>query len=125
MRILYIIVLILVTQNLYSQEMDSVDNHKQLSLDIQQNNKNKSFIIMKLIEELNELSTVLMQTINKPDELTEEVTEHVLQEVGDVELRLQIVKDAAFDKHDLKYINTWKASKIKKYRSRIGKKQNI
>ena len=94
MRILYIIVLILVTQNLYSQEMDSVDNHKQLSLDIQRNNKNKSFVIMKLIEELNELSTVLMQTINKPDELTEEVTEHVLQEVGDVELRLQIVKES-------------------------------
>ena len=125
MRILCIIILSISSKILFSQTMDSVENHKQLSLDIQANNKNKAFITMKLIEELNELSTVLMQSINKPDEVTEEVTEHILQEIGDVELRLQIVKDVSLDKHDLKYIYNWKKTKIKKYRTRIGKKPNI
>lgn len=48
-----------------------------------------AYNILKAVEELNELSTVLMQQYNKPGKVP---TSAVIEELGDVAIRLQILE---------------------------------
>lgn len=98
----------------------------KLSEAIANYNKDKNFILLKLVEELNELSTALLQFNNKPDELNQGMIYNILDEVADVELRLQIFKETQLSENH-EYIDKRIKSKKDKYKLRIkeGKKANI
>ena len=64
---------------------------------------------LKLIEELNELATVLLQNYNKPDK---EHTVEIQDEIADVKLWLNIVEK----RYDKEYIDKRIEDKIKKYK---------
>jgi NTP pyrophosphatase (non-canonical NTP hydrolase) len=64
---------------------------------------------LKLIEELNELATVLLQNYNKPKK---EHTIEIQDEIADVKLWLNIVEK----RYDKEYIDKRKEGKIKKYK---------
>ena len=69
---------------------------------------NKEKITLKLIEELNELATVLLQNYNKPKK---EHTIEIQDEIADVKLWLDIVER----RYDKEYIEKRIKKKIKKY----------
>lgn len=69
---------------------------------------NKEKITLKLIEELNELATVLLQNYNKPKLVH---TKEIQDEIADVKLWLDIVER----RYDMEYIDKRIKSKIKKY----------
>ena len=64
---------------------------------------------LKLIEELNELATVLLQNYNKPKK---EFTLEIQDEIADVKLWLNIVEK----RYDEEYINNRIEGKKKKYK---------
>ena len=64
---------------------------------------------LKLIEELNELATVLLQNYNKPKK---EYTIEIQDEIADVKLWLNIVEK----RYDKEYIDKRIEGKIKKYK---------
>ena len=64
---------------------------------------------LKLIEELNELATVLLQNYNKPNK---EHTVEIQDEIADVKLWLNIVEK----RYDKEYIDKRIEDKIKKYK---------
>ena len=64
---------------------------------------------LKLIEELNELATVLLQNYNKPKK---EYTIKIQDEIADVKLWLNIVEK----RYDKEYIDKRIEDKIKKYK---------
>ena len=64
---------------------------------------------LKLIEELNELATVLLQNYNKPNK---EHTVEIQDEIADVKLWLNIVEK----RYDKEYIDNRIEGKIKKYK---------
>tara|TARA_R110000824_G_scaffold271050_1_gene459565 strand:+ start:303 stop:536 length:234 start_codon:yes stop_codon:yes gene_type:complete len=64
---------------------------------------------LKLIEELNELATVLLQNYNKPKK---EYTIEIQDEIADVKLWLNIVEK----RYDKEYIDKRVEDKIKKYK---------
>ncbi len=64
---------------------------------------------LKLIEELNELATVLLQNYNKPKK---EYTIEIQDEIADVKLWLNIVEK----RYDKEYIDKRIEDKIKKYK---------
>tara|TARA_R110002073_G_C9161797_1_gene554590 strand:- start:31 stop:252 length:222 start_codon:yes stop_codon:yes gene_type:complete len=64
---------------------------------------------LKLIEELNELATVLLQNYNKP---RKEYTIEIQDEIADVKLWLNIVEK----RYDKEYIDKRIEDKIKKYK---------
>lgn len=64
---------------------------------------------LKLIEELNELATVLLQNHNKPKK---EFTLEIQDEIADVKLWLNIVEK----RYNKEYINNRIEGKIKKYK---------
>ena len=64
---------------------------------------------LKLIEELNELATVLLQNYNKPKK---EYTIEIQDEIADVKLWLNIVEK----RYDKEYIDNRIEGKIKKYK---------
>jgi hypothetical protein len=64
---------------------------------------------LKLIEELNELATVLLQNFNKPKK---EYTIEIQDEIADVKLWLNIVEK----RYDKEYIDKRIEDKIKKYK---------
>jgi DNA-binding protein H-NS len=64
---------------------------------------------LKLIEELNELATVLLQNYNKPKK---EFTLEIQDEIADVKLWLNIVEK----RYDEEYINNRIEEKKKKYK---------
>ena len=64
---------------------------------------------LKLIEELNELATVLLQNYNKPKK---EHTIEIQDEIADVKLWLNIVEK----RYDKEYIDKRIERKIKKYK---------
>ena len=64
---------------------------------------------LQLIEELNELATVLLQNYNKPDK---EHTVEIQDEIADVKLWLNIVEK----RYDKEYIDNRIEGKIKKYK---------
>ena len=66
-------------------------------------------ITLKLVEELNELATVLLQNYNKP---MKEHTIEIQDEIADVKLWLNIVEK----RYDKEYINNRIEGKIKKYK---------
>ena len=69
----------------------------------------KDKITLKLIEELNELATVLLQNYNKPKK---EHTIEIQDEIADVKLWLNIVEK----RYDKEYIAKRIAAKTKKYK---------
>ena len=69
----------------------------------------KKKITLKLIEELNELATVLLQNYNKP---TKEHTKEIQDEIADVKLWLEIVER----RYDKEYIDKRVKHKTKKYK---------
>ena len=64
---------------------------------------------LKLIEELNELATVLLQNYNKPKKV---YTIEIQDEIADVKLWLNIVEK----RYDKEYIDKRIEGKIKKYK---------
>lgn len=68
------------------------------------------FNIRKTIEELNELSLILMQSLNKPDK---NFTEEIIEEIGDVKLRIAWLENNFSLKKIKKRIET-KFNQIKK-----------
>lgn len=66
-------------------------------------------ITLKLVEELNELATVLLQNYNKP---MKEHTIEIQDEIADVKLWLNIVEK----RYDKEYIDKRIESKTKKYK---------
>jgi len=69
----------------------------------------KDKITLKLIEELNELATVLLQNYNKPKK---EHTLEIQDEIADVKLWLNIVEK----RYDKEYIDKRIENKVKKYK---------
>ena len=69
--------------------------------------KNKT--TLKLVEELNELATVLLQNYNKPKK---EQTIEIQDEIADVKLWLNIVEK----RYDKEYIDNRIKRKTKKYK---------
>ena len=69
----------------------------------------KDKITLKLVEELNELATVLLQNYNKP---MKEHTIEIQDEIADVKLWLNIVEK----RYDKEYIDKRIESKTKKYK---------
>ena len=69
----------------------------------------KDKITLKLVEELNELATVLLQNYNKP---MKEHTIEIQDEIADVKLWLNIVEK----RYDKEYIDNRIEGKIKKYK---------
>jgi hypothetical protein len=64
-------------------------------------------VLLKLVEELNELATILMQQHNKPDK---NFTSDIIEEIGDVELQLERLKKY-YDKKAIKKRIAWKKLK--------------
>ena len=69
----------------------------------------KDKVTLKLVEELNELATVLLQNYNKP---MKEHTIEIQDEIADVKLWLNIVEK----RYDKEYIDKRIESKTKKYK---------
>jgi len=69
----------------------------------------KDKITLKLVEELNELATVLLQNYNKPKK---EHTIEIQDEIADVKLWLNMVEK----RYDEEYIVKRMADKAKKYK---------
>lgn len=97
----------------------------ELSCLIQENNKDKFYITKKLIEEMSELSTVLLQCTNKPEEVTDEQLQNILEEVADVELRLSIYKCVHLTPKEHKVVKKRIDMKLEKYKNKLGRKDNI
>lgn len=53
------------------------------------NINNREYTIKKTIEELLELALILQQKLNKPDLVSDE---KIIEEIGDVQIRLKILK---------------------------------
>ena len=64
-------------------------------------------VLLKLVEELNELATILMQQHNKPDK---NFSSDIIEEIGDVELQLERLKKY-YDKKAIKKRIAWKKLK--------------
>lgn len=54
----------------------------------------KTYNILKTVEELNELSAVLLQKVLKQEEVDEQ---EIYDELGDVEIRLAILRNHVYD----------------------------
>lgn len=67
----------------------------------------ESKVLLKLVEELNELATILMQQHNKPDK---NFASDIVEEIGDVELQLERLKKY-YDKKAIKKRIAWKKVK--------------
>ena len=67
----------------------------------------ESKVLLKLVEELNELATILMQQHNKPDK---NFASDIIEEIGDVELQLERLKKY-YDKKAIKKRIAWKKVK--------------
>lgn len=61
---------------------------KKLSKKLYKNN-DKTYNLLKAAEELQELSLALIQQVNK---INSDNTKNIIEEIGDVELRLAVVK---------------------------------
>jgi|TARA_E500000318_G_scaffold100336_1_gene102998 hypothetical protein len=64
-------------------------------------------VLLKLVEELNELATILMQQHNKPDK---NFASDIIEEIGDVELQLERLKKY-YDNKAIKKRIAWKKVK--------------
>lgn len=67
--------------------------------------------LLKASEELSELSLVLLQFVNKPNKVDKQ---EIIDEIGDVEIRLEILKEL-FDKKSVKKRVKYKIGKFKSY----------
>jgi len=67
--------------------------------------------LLKASEELQELSLALTQLVNKPNKVD---TQEIIDELGDVTIRLKILKEL-FDKEAVKKRIKYKISKFKSY----------
>lgn len=64
-------------------------NLKNKTLDLLKNNTDQ-YNILKCIEELNELSTILTQSLTKPNKIDDK---DIVKEIGDVKIRLWYLID--------------------------------
>ena len=74
----------------------------------------KQYDYLKCIEELNELATVLIQQFNKPHK---DLSEDIVEEIGDVYYRLENVMDY-YDRDLILARKLYKADKCDPVRSR-------
>lgn len=76
------------------------------------NEKNTfEFNMMKTIEELNELSTILLQNLNKPGKINKD---KIIEEIGDVQIRLWWLK-SRYSTFKIKKRIVYKLIKLNKY----------
>lgn len=73
---------------------------------------NPDFQLLKAVEELNELSTALMQYYNKKGRKT--TKQDVIEEIGDVKIRLKIL-EKVFGKERVKTRYLYKLNKFANY----------
>jgi hypothetical protein len=52
----------------------------------------EQYNLSKAVEELNELSTVLMQKFNKEGGIKEPSNQSIIDEIGDVQIRIDVLK---------------------------------
>lgn len=78
----------------------------------------KKFTILKAAEELNELSTVLIQSLTKPQNITEEM---ILAEMADVEVRLITLKELLqITPEIMEYAKTFKVLEIIEHQKTVS-----
>ena len=65
--------------------------------------KKQKYIFLKCAEELNELSTVLIQQINKPNK---ELYNSIVLEIEDVDKRMEILKELLLPKENYPNYNS-------------------
>ncbi|HEX8586142.1 MAG TPA: hypothetical protein VF680_17250 [Allosphingosinicella sp.] len=70
-----------------------------------------TYNLLKAAEELNELSLVLIQLVNKPNKVN---LKEVTDEIGDVKIRLKVLEEL-FSKDDVKARVTYKLGKFAEY----------
>jgi len=75
------------------------------------NRNSKEYNILKTIEELNELSTALAQTLNKP---YKDYSSSIIEEIGDVKIRIKMLEEI-FSKKSIKERIEFKLNKFKEY----------
>lgn len=77
----------------------------------------RRFVILKAAEELNELATVLIQSVTKPQQTSEAI---LIAEIADVEIQLIALKELLQLSPDvLDYVKTSKINKLKLYKDVI------
>jgi len=74
-------------------------------------NNNPDYQLIKVLEELSELQTALLQYITKKDKTTKQ---NVIDEIGDVEIRMEILKNI-FGKIQVKKRINFKLGKFAQY----------
>lgn len=72
-----------------------------------------TYNITKSVEELSELTTILLQKINKPNRIDDQ---DIIDEIGDVEIRIQVLKKMFGPKK----VNRRIKKKLKKYADYIN-----
>ena len=92
-------------------------NNKQLIKYLVENNDYK-YNLLKTAEELNELSTILLQYVNKDNKIDKQ---KIIEEMGDSIIRIKVLKKL-FSK---KKINSRIKFKLKKFKSYIKNNKYI
>lgn len=87
------------------------DEEKEIVYDHLLNVNDSDYTIRKTIEELQELSLILTQKLNKPDLIKDY---KIIEEIGDVEIRMRILKQI-FPKQLIKERINFKLQKFYKY----------
>lgn len=88
-------------------------------------NNNEKFLLAKTCEELTELQEVLLKMMNKIDP-HKPSKEHLIEEIGDVEIRLQMLKKRFKIKYsDISGRKLYKANKFIGYLNEGKYKNNI
>ena len=90
------------------------DKDKKEVYDYMINNNDNDYNTLKLIEELNELSTILTQSLSKGAS-----NEKIIEEIGDVKFRLKVIEN----KYDKKLIQERIEYKLKKNLKYIKEKK--
>lgn len=90
------------------------DKDKKEVYDYMINNNDSNYNTLKLIEELNELSTILTQSLSKGAS-----DEKIIEEIGDVKFRLKVVEN----RYDKKLIQERIEYKLKKNLKYIKEKK--
>ncbi len=75
-------------------------------------NNEKKFHLLKAAEEFSELTTAILQYLNKDGRETTE--KDIVKEIGDCSIRIEILKKV-FKKKDIKKRITYKLSNIRKF----------
>ena len=85
-------------------------NNKQLTKYLVENNDYK-YNLLKTAEELNELSTILLQYVNKDNKIDKQ---KIIEEIGDSIIRITVLKKL-FNKKKINSRINFKLNKLKSY----------